>query len=109
MKNLGMRLKEIFGFSAIDEEFYYDIEDALVESDIGAAMSVKIVESLKKEAAARKVSDKNELLELLKEIMSEQVLECSLETSDKDLNLFLFLGVNGVGKNYYNRQDRKSF
>ena len=98
MKNLGMRLKEIFGFSAIDEEFYYDIEDALVESDIGAAMSVKIVESLKKEAAARKVSEKNKLLELLKEIMSEQVLECSLETSDKDLNLFLFLGVNGVGK-----------
>ena len=34
MKNLGMRLKEIFGISGIDEEFYYDIEDALVESDI---------------------------------------------------------------------------
>ena len=98
MKNLGMRLKEIFGISGIDEEFYYDIEDALVESDIGASMSVKIVDNLKTEASKRKISDKKELLELLKEILSEQILDCSLETSDEDLNLFLFLGVNGVGK-----------
>ncbi len=98
MKNLGMRLKEIFGFSRIDEEFYYDIEDALVESDIGAAMSVKIVDMLKKGAAERKISDRNELLALLKEIMSEQILDCRIDVAEDDINLFLFLGVNGVGK-----------
>ncbi len=98
MKNLGSRLKEIFGFAKIDEEFYYDIEDALVESDIGASMSVKIVDTLKQEASSRKISDKNELLGVLKEIMSEQVLDCKLTPAEDDLSLFLFLGVNGVGK-----------
>ncbi len=98
MKNLGVRLKEIFGFPKIDDDFYYDIEDALVESDIGASMSVKIVDLLKKEASGKKVSDKKELLDLLKNIMAEQVLDCSFEIDENDLNLFLFLGVNGVGK-----------
>lgn len=98
MKNLGVRLKEIFGFPKINDDFYYDIEDALVESDIGASMSVKIVDLLKKEASGKKVSDKKELLDLLKNIMAEQVLDCSFEIDENDLNLFLFLGVNGVGK-----------
>ena len=98
MKNLGVRLKEIFGFPKIDDDFYYDIEDALVESDIGASMSVKIVDLLKKEASGKKVSDKKELLDLLKNIMAEQILDCSFEIDENDLNLFLFLGVNGVGK-----------
>lgn len=98
MKNLGMRLKEIFGIAKIDQEFYYDIEDALVESDIGAAMSVKIVDMLKNKALAKKITDKNELLDELKNIMAQQVLEYSFDINENELNLFLFLGVNGVGK-----------
>ncbi len=37
-------------------------------------------------------------MDLLKEILSEQVLDCSLDPSTEEMSLFLFLGVNGVGK-----------
>ena len=37
-------------------------------------------------------------MDLLKEILSEHVLDCSLDPSSEDISLFLFLGVNGVGK-----------
>ncbi len=97
-KSLGMRLKEILGISKGSDDFYFDIEDALVESDIGASMSVQIVEKLKSEASGKKITDKEGIVEILKKILSEQLLDYGLDIDENGLNLFLFLGVNGVGK-----------
>ncbi|MCL2792350.1 MAG: signal recognition particle-docking protein FtsY [Spirochaetaceae bacterium] len=95
---LAEKIKSIFIKNKIDDVFYEDIEDALIESDMGTALSVEMVKKLKAEAAKNKLTDQEALYPLLKEIISEKILEYNFSIDLQKLNLILFLGVNGVGK-----------
>ena len=95
---LADKIKEIFKKNKIDNIFYEEIEDALIESDMGAALSLEIVNNLKAEALKNKITEHEPLYSILKEIISEKVLEYNFTIDLKKINLILFLGVNGVGK-----------
>ena len=56
-KKLGERLKELFKRNIIDETFFEDLEDALIEGDIGAATTMDIVDALRDTARERGVTD----------------------------------------------------
>ena len=92
------KIKAIFKKNKIDNIFYEDIEDALLESDIGTNLSVEIVKDLKSEVLKNKISEEEELYSCLKKIISEKILEYNFSIDPQKLNLVLFLGVNGVGK-----------
>ena len=97
MKSLGNLLKSIFKTRTIDESAFEDIEDALIEGDVGAAAAVAIVDELRAVAKKEKIADFEALKEALYKILDSRIKEYDFKLND-GVNLFLFLGVNGVGK-----------
>jgi fused signal recognition particle receptor len=109
-KSFSKRLKNIFT-TTIDENFYEDMEDLLVEADLGAILAMEVVDKLRDNSRIEKIKTLEGLKESLKTILSDYILEEALTVEPGKLNLFLFLGVNGVGKtttigrlaNHYNK------
>ncbi len=95
------KIKNIFsGRTVIDEELYEELEDLLIQSDIGMDMTVKIVNTLEKEVKARGIKDPSEIYSVLKDVMSKFLIDegNELDIRDGELNVILVVGVNGVGK-----------
>ncbi|MGP1588064.1 MAG: signal recognition particle-docking protein FtsY [Treponemataceae bacterium] len=95
----GEKLKKLFiGKSNFDSEFFEDLGDTLIESDIGAKLAFDIVENLEKEAKREKITEKSDLQEKIKTFLSPFVLQKNMEPQKGKVNVYLVLGVNGVGK-----------
>lgn len=83
----------------IDEEFYEELEELLIQADVGVNTAIELVENLRKEVKARKIEDSEELKGVLKELIAG-----IMGTEEFSLNLhsrpavFIVVGVNGVGK-----------
>lgn len=95
------KIKNIFsGRTVIDEELYEELEDLLIQSDIGMDMTVKIVNALEKEVKSKGIKDPNEIYSVLKDVMSRFLIDGdnNLDIRDGELNVILVVGVNGVGK-----------
>ena len=93
-------LEELFqGYQPDSEEFYDDLEDLLVMSDVGAVTAEKIVQALKKmtwERRFRKGYEAREgLVELLSNMLTVNDASLKLDTTPA---VILMVGVNGVGK-----------
>jgi len=98
-KNL-QELEEIFReFKPDNEDFYEELEELLVMSDVGAATAEKVVWELKKMTWERRFRRGDEAREGLIEILSSflQVEDSSLKLDTKP-SVILMVGVNGVGK-----------
>ena len=95
------KLKNIFtSKSKIDDSIYEELEDLLIQSDIGLGMTTKLINQLEKEVKARKISEVNEVYDLLKDLMSQFLLsqDSKMNLKDDRMNVILVVGVNGVGK-----------
>ena len=91
------KIKQLFSTRKIDEEFFEELEDTLIEGDLGARLTDEISETLRKEAKAKGITEASELQNLMKNLLSVYVH--SYDVSLKEgLNVFMILGVNGVGK-----------
>lgn len=90
----------ILGRNVIDAEMYEELEDILVQSDIGMDMTIKIVAALEKEVKKRGIKDPKEVYSVLKEVMEGFLIKENNEIyiEDGKLNVILVVGVNGVGK-----------
>ena len=89
----GSRLRALFGRPGRDEEFFEDLEDTLIEGDIGPAAAGEILSELR--AESRRAGD---LFERLGVLLCGYIRVEPLEVREPRPNLFLVLGVNGVGK-----------
>ncbi|MGI6432845.1 MAG: signal recognition particle-docking protein FtsY [Sphaerochaetaceae bacterium] len=97
-KRFGSRLKALFGLKQFDSHFFEELEDVLIEGDLGAKLTFELSDSLKTLAKNQKITDPKALQHLMKER-----LETTLRVWDEPLvegktNIYLILGVNGVGK-----------
>ena len=95
------KLKNIFtSKSKIDDSIYEELEDLLIQSDIGLGMTTKLINQLEKEVKARKISEVNEVYDLLKDLMSQFLLsqDSKMNLKNDRMNVILIVGVNGVGK-----------
>jgi len=95
------KVKEFFvGKKVIDNELYEELEDILIQSDIGMDMTLKIVGNLETEVKKRKIEDPQEVYGVLKDVMKDFLVSTNTELKiDKPgLNVILVVGVNGVGK-----------
>lgn len=93
-------LEEIFrGYKPDSEDFYDELEELLVISDVGAETAAKVVQALKKMTWERRFRKGDEAREGLIEILSKllSVGDSSLKLDTKP-SVILMVGVNGVGK-----------
>lgn len=94
------KVEQIFtGAGKIDENLYEELEDVLIQSDVGVNTALELVEMLRKSVKERKISDPSALKEVLKEHITVLLgEESALNFSQKSPTVFLVVGVNGVGK-----------
>ena len=97
-RGLGARLKDLFTRSPEGEEFYEELEDLLIESDMGSAATIEAVDELRRRPRSGKLRDWNGFLSAPAETLSGYLSETRIELDPERLNVFLVLGVNGVGK-----------
>jgi fused signal recognition particle receptor len=101
----GKLSRAVAGKSKVDEESLDDIEEALINSDIGVETTLKIIEKLEERVASDKYLNTDELNDFLKEEIAT-LLEESYNGSTADFVLpetegpyvIMVVGVNGVGK-----------
>lgn len=97
-KGLRDKLKNIFSSRKLDDEFFDELEDTLIEGDLGARITEEIVEELRKAAKSEKAKTPEDLQRIMKELLSPYVTSWQPEIRKGHLSVFLVLGVNGVGK-----------
>lgn len=87
------------GFSAIDDDFYEEIEETLIMGDLGIQTTMSIVEDLKRKVKENNIKDPSECKQLLMDSIMEQMDlgENAYEFEHKK-SVMLIIGVNGVGK-----------
>jgi len=89
----------VTGRKQIDEGLYEELEEILIQSDVGAETSFELVEGLRRLVKERRVSDPAELRALLKELIRDLLgQEPSPLADGGNPTVILVVGVNGVGK-----------
>lgn len=105
-KGFGARLNAFFAkFRTVDEDFFDDLEDLLIESDVGYETAEQLTEELREEAKLQNAKSRDELKQVIVEKLvdlydkggnnKDEKLEYN---SDDKPNVYLFVGVNGAGK-----------
>ena len=92
------RIKNLLRAGSADDSFYDDLADLLVEGDLGAELSFSVAEELERSRRGRGGWDEAQAREELKSILRRYGKEAELRPEAGKLNVFLMLGVNGVGK-----------
>ena len=98
--NIISGMDSIFsGFSAIDDDFYEEIEETLIMGDLGIQTTISIVEDLRKKVKEQHIKDPSECKALLMESMKQQMdLGENAYEFENRRSVVLVIGVNGVGK-----------
>ena len=95
--NVAGRVDELIeATEEIDEDFYEDLVDILIMSDMGVRTSDRVIEELRRRIEAQKITDARKAREILKQILTE-----IMTMERKPLRwpmLKMVVGVNGVGK-----------
>ena len=87
-------------FTRIDDDLFDELEEVLLQADLGLDATEEILEQLKDEVKQQRVSDPGQIRELLAGLlgrMLEQEEESPLRLESKP-SVILVIGVNGVGK-----------
>ncbi|SFI67133.1 fused signal recognition particle receptor [Treponema bryantii] len=98
-QSFGEKLKALFSkSSSINEDFFEDLTDMLVEGDIGAKTAFEVVDELESICDKEKINDQAGIVAKLKELLLRDVRAVSLAPEAGKQNVWMMLGVNGVGK-----------
>ncbi|MGT2771526.1 signal recognition particle-docking protein FtsY [Streptococcus marimammalium] len=99
----GARLNAFLAnFRSIDEDFFEDLEEMLILSDVGVLVAANLTEELRYEARLENAKRPEDLKQVIIEKLVT-IYEKDGEFNEKlnlqeDLTVMLFIGVNGVGK-----------
>ena len=91
------KMKVLFARDKIGEDFYEDLEDILITSDISVTTAEEIVENLRDRMISEKAKDKDYVLDELK----NAIRDCLDQADDLEIEtpaVIMVIGVNGVGK-----------
>ncbi len=97
-------LKSILASSkVIDDSLFDALEDIFIQADIGVDTVLHFVNQLRDEVDQRHIEDPKDLAEIIVDKMFElylqgEILNTALRYDKDELNVYLFVGVNGVGK-----------
>ena len=99
-KTIATGFNTVFSsFTSIDEDFYEEIEEMLIMSDMGVMTTENIIDDLRNEVEYNHISDPDECKEILKNNIAKQMDlgENAFDFENKK-SVVLVIGVNGVGK-----------
>ena len=98
--NIVSGIDSIFsGFSAIDDDFYEEIEETLIMGDLGIQTTMAIVEDLRQKVKEQHIKEPAQCKEVLIESIKEQMnLGENAYEFENRTSVVLVIGVNGVGK-----------
>ena len=114
LSKTGSGIAAIFTGSGIDDEFYEELEEALIMADVGMAITDKLLSGLRDAVAEKKIKERSEarkeLISLLADLMRPE--KPFLDGTNRAV--IMVVGVNGVGKTtslgkiaaYYKNQGR---
>ncbi len=94
------KIDDIFSaFKKLDDDLYDELEETLIEADLGVSSTENILDELKERVKEKKINETDEAKAELYSIMSEMICE----NDDNNVNcdkptVILVIGVNGVGK-----------
>ena len=93
------KLNIFSGFFSVDEDFFEELEENLILSDMGMDTTLEAVETLRERVKTNKIKEPEEVKACLREILVEMldVGSTELDLTDKPA-VILMIGVNGVGK-----------
>lgn len=93
------KLKKIFGIHVQkNDDFFEELADVLIEGDLGAKTAFDIVDQLQKKCHELKLTEEKDIISELKKMLLDFVKTIELSPDPCKTNVFLVLGVNGVGK-----------
>lgn len=105
-KGFGARLNAFLAkFRTVDEDFFDDLEELLIESDVGYETSEELTDQLREEAKLQKAKSRDDLKRVIVQKLVE-VYDENVNSENEKLaydpnakpNVYLFVGVNGAGK-----------
>ena len=91
-------------YQEVNEDYFEELEQILIESDVGVSLSLRLIEQLLDKSKQEKVSDPKKINELLIDEMfvsyatSGEAIENEIHFSESGPTVLLVVGVNGVGK-----------
>ena len=98
------KLKAILsGHKEIDEDLFDDLTDAFIMADIGVETTLDFIEALKEDERVEGLTNVEDLQPIIVDKMFElylkgEIVNNNFNLQKNDLSVFLFVGVNGVGK-----------
>ena len=98
--NIVRGIDNVFsGFSAIDEDFYEELEEILIMGDIGVNATGEIVERLKRQVKEQHIKEPSACKQLLIDSIREQMrVDETAYDFEHQQSVIMVIGVNGVGK-----------
>ena len=99
-ENIVSGMDSIFsGFSAIDEDFYEELEETLIMGDMGLQSTMSVLEELKKAVKEQHIKDPTQCRQvLIDSIRKKMDLGENAYEFEHRKSVVLVIGVNGVGK-----------
>ncbi|MBC2146701.1 signal recognition particle-docking protein FtsY [Listeria booriae] len=102
--NFSGKMNELVArYRKVDEEFFEELEEILIQADVGFETVMELVEQLREEVKLRNIQDPKEVQEVIVEKLvaiyqgeDEELPELNMQS--EGLTVILFVGVNGVGK-----------
>lgn len=90
-------------YRKVDEDFFEELEEILIQADVGFDTVMKLIEELKMEVKRRNIQDPQEVQGVISEKLVEiynagEEQSSLLNIQEGELTVILFVGVNGVGK-----------
>jgi len=84
----------------IDDQTWDELEEALIRADVGIEPTTELLDQLRATVAAEGITDSAQLLDVLKAQLKERLsgYDLELHLAEQAPSVWLFVGVNGVGK-----------
>ncbi len=95
--NLSSKLRVLFSKNKLGNEFYEELEEILISSDVSYTTAQEIVTRIKKQAMEEKLKDEEYVTKLLRQALTDILEESEVEPPAYPCVIML-VGVNGVGK-----------
>ncbi len=95
--NFSEKLRALFSKNKLGNEFYEELEEILISSDVSVSTAEEVVERVKEKAIAEKLKDEGYVTQILRDTLTEMLQESEVEPPNYPCVIML-VGVNGVGK-----------
>jgi len=102
-EKLGNLAEVLKRYNKVDDNLFDELEDIFIQADMGVDTVLHFINEIKRDIVKKNIIDPKDLSEIIVDKMFEtylkgEVLQADLKYDDGKINIYLFVGVNGVGK-----------